>query len=373
MNPAADHLDPLPRIPRPTRGESIEDYARRLAEANHLKPSYLHGYLTGGPSYYPGRIRPERLAAVTGRTLTAITHAFPALAAPAPGPTGRVAAANAAKARARAERERQFAAIRHDALTGASIRSMAAKHRVGRRIVKQALESPVPPPRKKQKPRPTPALDQVRPHVDRLLDEDLNIRQIWERVLDQSETYVSYRTVADYVRTRRPAVRRASTPPEPGELAAPMTGTPVTTAPRELFALVHRRPGMYGITNYATACTFITGYDAAHDWRALGGFREMLIPRLGRGDNLTWTALVRHLAPGGWADPPTPEADAAATETLFELLDEFLARASQHGGLLRIYEDYLTWLKAQDWYDALKHLKIPPAAPGQPADNRLDS
>ena len=372
MNPAGERLGLLPRIPRPTGGQSVEDYVRRLAEANHLKPSYLHGYLTGGPSYYPGRIRPERLAAATGRTLIAITHAFPALATPAPRPTRRVAAANAAKARARAERERQFAAIRYDALAGASIRSLAAKHHVGRRIVKQALASPAPPPRKKPKQRPTPALDQVRAHLDRLLDEDLNIRQIWERVLDATETYVSYRTVADYVRTRRPSSRRASTPPAP-EMALPMTGTPVTPAPRELFALVRKRPGMYGITNFATACTFITGYDAAHNWSALNGFREMLIPRLDRGDNLTWVALVRHLAPGGWSDPLTPEADAAATETLFELLDEFLARSTQHGGLLRIYEDYLTWLKAQDWYDALKHLKIPPTPDAQPiADDTID-
>jgi hypothetical protein len=41
------------------------------------------------------------------------------------------------------------------------------------------------------------------------------------------------------------------------------------------------------------------------------------------GNNLAWPALVRHLAPGGFVNPLTPEVGTAAVGALFHLLDEF--------------------------------------------------
>ncbi|MBC9729822.1 TniQ family protein [Streptomyces sp. TRM68367] len=64
----AEHLVPLPVRVRPRPGESVDSYVRRLALANHLKPSYLRSYLAGPPDYGPGkRPRPDRLAALAGR------------------------------------------------------------------------------------------------------------------------------------------------------------------------------------------------------------------------------------------------------------------------------------------------------------------
>ncbi len=37
----------LPMRVRPNLGESTDSYIRRLARANHLRPSYLHGFLCG--------------------------------------------------------------------------------------------------------------------------------------------------------------------------------------------------------------------------------------------------------------------------------------------------------------------------------------
>lgn len=60
-----------------------------------------------------------------------------------------------------------FEQIRRDReLEGLSLRALAAKHRVHRRTVKQALESSVPPARKRSEGRPAPALGAQREWID---------------------------------------------------------------------------------------------------------------------------------------------------------------------------------------------------------------
>ena len=66
---------PLPIRPRPRRGETTEFYARRLARANHLRPSYLRAFLCDPPRR-TGVIRPWRLAAISGRSVRALQHAL---------------------------------------------------------------------------------------------------------------------------------------------------------------------------------------------------------------------------------------------------------------------------------------------------------
>ncbi|HEV3294119.1 MAG TPA: helix-turn-helix domain-containing protein, partial [Streptosporangiaceae bacterium] len=69
---------PLPIRPRPRRGETTESYARRLAHANHLRPSYLRAFLCDPPRR-TGAIRPWRLAAISGRSVRALQHALAGL------------------------------------------------------------------------------------------------------------------------------------------------------------------------------------------------------------------------------------------------------------------------------------------------------
>ena len=68
-------LAPLPIRVRPQRAETTESYARRLARANHLRPSYLRTFLCDPPRH-TGAIRPWRLAAISGRSVRALEHAL---------------------------------------------------------------------------------------------------------------------------------------------------------------------------------------------------------------------------------------------------------------------------------------------------------
>jgi hypothetical protein len=185
---------PLPIRPRPAPGEPVSSYIRRLAIANHLRPSYLHGYLAGPPDYLRA-IQPERLAALSGRTVAVLERTLAGLTRPArdtPGhPSRRVTRA--------ADKPGLFAAIRRDAQDGPSIRALAARHRVHRRTIRQALAGPVPLPRKT--PRRTSALDQLHDPIVAMLTPGpaLTIRQIWERLLDDHDAAVSYASVRDYV------------------------------------------------------------------------------------------------------------------------------------------------------------------------------
>jgi len=124
---------------------------------------------------------------------------------------------------------------------------------------------------------------------------------------------------------------------------------------RKLFADVHRRPGMFGLDgSFHDFTVFVRGCEAGNDGQLLAGFREWMVARCGFGNNLVWEALVLHQAfPDG---PPRreqleadPELDRGAAETLFRLLDEYLRRRTEHGGLAKIFDEYLTWLKAQSW------------------------
>jgi hypothetical protein len=185
-------LSPLPARPRPAAGETVSSYVRRLAIANHLRPSYLHSYLAGPPGWLHG-IKPERLAALSGRTIADLDRALADLTRqPRRQPSRRRAPAGGKPV--------LFAAIRRDAQDGHSIRALAARHQVHRRTVRQALADPVPPPRKQVPPRGR-ALDHLHDEIAAMLTADpgLTVRQVWERLLDEHDAGVSYGTVSNYV------------------------------------------------------------------------------------------------------------------------------------------------------------------------------
>ncbi len=107
-----------------------------------------------------------------------------------------------------------YAAIRFDwQRNQMSIRALADKYGVHRRTVREAVGSPVPPPRKSP-PRTTLVLDSVRELIDAMLAEDLaaprkqrhTAKRICERLRAEHDARVSYSYVAKYVHRRRPQV-----------------------------------------------------------------------------------------------------------------------------------------------------------------------
>lgn len=134
---------------------------------------------------------------------------------------------------------------------------------------------------------------------------------------------------------------------------------------RARFQAIHGRPELYGLDgSYGQYCAYLEGLNAGNDGHLLTGFREWLVTRLGDGNNLTWPGLVIHLArPAGPATGrdavESADRDPAVIDTLFTLLDEFFARRSAPEGLVRVYDDYLTWLKAQPWYRPIPSVRDP--------------
>ena len=187
---------PLPVRVRPAAGETVESYIRRLARANHLRPSLLQVYVRN-PDVPTGAIRLRRLAAVSGSTLTALTRALTGLtpASERHRPPPSESQAN--------RKARLFGVIRDDAAHGMSIRQIAGHRHVHRRMVRQALAEPAGPPPRKQAARPARVIDPIRDVLDKLAGEPLGISEIWTAVTDEHDSDASYAAVRDYIRSRR--------------------------------------------------------------------------------------------------------------------------------------------------------------------------
>jgi hypothetical protein len=122
---------------------------------------------------------------------------------------------------------------------------------------------------------------------------------------------------------------------------------------RKLFADVRRRPGMFTLDgSFHDFTVFVRGCEAGNDWQLLAGFREWLVTLCAGHDGLAWESLVLWQAfpdgpPGRDELQAGTELNTVAVETLFRLLDEFLHRRTEHGGLAAIFGEYLAWRQAQ--------------------------
>ena len=125
-----------------------------------------------------------------------------------------------------------FEVIRRDHhLKGWGVRRLAREHQVGRRLVRQALSSAVPPPRRAPE-REAPVLGPAKPFINSILVGDLEAprkqrhtaHRIWQRVRDELGIEVAESTVRQYVgglKRALGAVDRVTVPQvhDPGEEA----------------------------------------------------------------------------------------------------------------------------------------------------------
>ncbi|MEU5064718.1 hypothetical protein AB0G95_11895 [Streptomyces virginiae] len=192
----------LARLPiqvSPRLGEETDSFIRRLARANHLKPSYLHGYLCGPPFWF-GKPQLDRLADATGRS----PHALERALSDASSPRGR------AKPNPRYPGKDPFPGrgelcfrISDDARDGTmTIRALAERYQVPQWTVRLVLDTARPAARD-VKFRKDPVMVPVIRLVDDMLARGVRGRAIWAELMDEHGYSVSYSSLLYYVHRGR--------------------------------------------------------------------------------------------------------------------------------------------------------------------------
>lgn len=147
-------------------------------------------------------------------------------------------------------KEELFLAIRRDSWReGLSVRALARKYRVHRRLVREALCSTVPAPRRTPR-RHSPRLEPFKKTIDQWLIDDLDappkqrhtVKRILVRLQQEAGADVAYSTVWDYVHQRRQEIVEAAG-------AAPAAG----------FVIRHNQPGMDAEVDFGEAWVDLAG------------------------------------------------------------------------------------------------------------------
>lgn len=114
---------------------------------------------------------------------------------------------------------------------------------------------------------------------------------------------------------------------------------------RPLVQSLCQRPGMYvNPATFGSVCAYLAGFDAARDGGPLCGFREWLIVRANRGNNLVWEGLADLIL-----QEESTSTEAERIRGLGQLIEEYL-QYREENGLEKVYHDYARWLLRHRWY-----------------------
>ncbi|NDK24109.1 hypothetical protein FSY75_06410 [Streptomyces sp. TR1341] len=192
----------LARLPvqvAPRLGEETDSFIRRLARANHLKPSYLHGYLCGPPFWF-GKPLLDRLADAAGRSPQVLERALADVSSPRRRvkPNPRYPSKDLFPGRG----ELSFL-ISDDARDGTmTIRALAERYQVPQWAVRLVLDTARPADRD-VKFRKDPVMVPVIRLVDDMLARGVRGRAIWAELMDEHDYSVSYSSLLYYVHRGR--------------------------------------------------------------------------------------------------------------------------------------------------------------------------
>jgi hypothetical protein len=182
--------------------EHPDSFVRRLAVANHLRPSYLRTYLTDPPGPI-GSIQTWRLAAVTGRTEEELIRVIPKLQPDAHS-----------KPPARQVEPLIQDAIRRAAEQDEDVQRLSKHFGLQRPTIVKALNSQVAMTARSghRRPHHNPILEGVADYLDQLITDspDATIWSIWKKLSQDRQTTASYATVRDYVNRVRAHPANAS-------------------------------------------------------------------------------------------------------------------------------------------------------------------
>lgn len=192
-----ERLRPLPIRVRPQLGETADSYICRLARANHLKPSYLHCFVAG-PREWFGKPRLDRLSALAGRSEHDLRRCFTdngaLLIRPRPVKT---------RDDPDAPRAELFFRIQRDAEgRGLNVRTLSERHGASLRTIRRALDAPRLSDSELARHRPRSVIAPVKDLIDPLIDEGLDPKVIWIRIIDEHHIVVPFTPMLNYANER---------------------------------------------------------------------------------------------------------------------------------------------------------------------------
>jgi hypothetical protein len=104
--------------------------------------------------------------------------------------------------------------------------------------------------------------------------------------------------------------------------------------------------------SFEKVVAYLEGLNSGTHGRLLEGLREYLMLRLREDSNLWWPGLViKTRDPNASARPSSPEEDRAAVDTIFDVLDEFLAEFPVERSRKSLYREYCLWKQQLNWFD----------------------